>query len=182
MTARTDAPSAEVRIRAMKRDRFMCTYCGIAGTDAELEIDHIIPVALGGSHHISNLTTACRACNQKKGAKLMKPADRVAVREGAQDAAPRIDGVVGLWLWILRDDETKTVARRFIPAGKAIHNQGTVISTYEGRAIIQLFSWLHGGPTTVTTLPLEDLFSDGCVLFSSDEHMRDAYDSLPGTD
>jgi hypothetical protein len=51
----------------MKRDRFRCTYCGIPGTDAELEIDHIIAIAKGGSNHISNLTTACRSCNQAKG-------------------------------------------------------------------------------------------------------------------
>ncbi len=66
--ARGDGPSAAVRIRVMKRDRFRCTYCGAPGTDVELEIDHIIAVARGGSHHISNLTTACRNCNQTKGA------------------------------------------------------------------------------------------------------------------
>lgn len=63
-------PSAAVRIRVMKRDRFTCTYCGVSGQDAELEVDHIIPVAKGGSHHISNLTTACRNCNQSKGARI----------------------------------------------------------------------------------------------------------------
>jgi 5-methylcytosine-specific restriction protein A len=51
----------------MKRDKFRCTYCGAPGTDVELEVDHIIPVAKGGSHHMSNLTTACRMCNQCKG-------------------------------------------------------------------------------------------------------------------
>lgn len=68
MTKRTDGPSDAVKIRVLKRDRFRCTYCGVPGTDAELEVDHIIPVARGGSHHISNLTTACRSCNQHKGA------------------------------------------------------------------------------------------------------------------
>jgi hypothetical protein len=71
-THRRDGPSAEVRIRVYKRDRFRCTYCGVAGTDAELEVDHIVPVAGGGSHHISNLTTACRACNQKKGSRTVE--------------------------------------------------------------------------------------------------------------
>lgn len=44
-----------------------CAYC-----DAEhvpLEIEHIRPRALGGSDRISNLTLACRPCNQRKAAK-----------------------------------------------------------------------------------------------------------------
>lgn len=53
MTNKTDRASAAVRMRVMKRDRFKCTYCGAPGTDAELEVDHIIAVANGGSNHIS---------------------------------------------------------------------------------------------------------------------------------
>lgn len=64
---RNDSPSAAVILRVFKRDRFQCTYCGAPGTDAELQADHIIAVSKGGSHHISNLTTACRVCNQSKG-------------------------------------------------------------------------------------------------------------------
>lgn len=79
MTKRTHGPSSKVKMRVMKRDRFQCTYCGAPGTDAELEVDHIIAVSIGGSHHMSNLTTACRACNQKKGdgklAKVPRRAD-----------------------------------------------------------------------------------------------------------
>lgn len=36
--------------------------------DLELEVDHIIPRAGGGSDHISNLGTSCRDCNRGKGA------------------------------------------------------------------------------------------------------------------
>jgi hypothetical protein len=32
-----------------------------------LEIDHIHPRSRGGSHRVSNLTLACRACNERKG-------------------------------------------------------------------------------------------------------------------
>lgn len=84
MTKRTEGPSAAVRIRVMKRDRFACTYCGTPGTDAELEVDHIIAVAKGGSHHMSNLTTACRKCNQSKG-------DRPAPHARPIDAAAHHD-------------------------------------------------------------------------------------------
>jgi 5-methylcytosine-specific restriction endonuclease McrA len=33
-------------------------------------VDHVIPLALGGPHCLSNLRPACRACNLSKGAKL----------------------------------------------------------------------------------------------------------------
>jgi 5-methylcytosine-specific restriction endonuclease McrA len=34
-----------------------------------LEVEHIIPKARGGSNRISNLTIACKKCNNKKGTK-----------------------------------------------------------------------------------------------------------------
>ena len=44
-----------------------CTYCGQPGG----EVDHIIPLARGGSHSIGNLTSSCRKCNSSKGMKLL---------------------------------------------------------------------------------------------------------------
>jgi 5-methylcytosine-specific restriction endonuclease McrA len=43
-----------------------CAYCGAKNTP--LQIDHITPKAKGGSDRVSNLTLACRPCNQQKGA------------------------------------------------------------------------------------------------------------------
>ncbi len=42
-----------------------CVYCGVQGVP--LEIDHLLPKARGGSNSASNLTLACRPCNQRKG-------------------------------------------------------------------------------------------------------------------
>lgn len=42
-----------------------CAYCQKA--DIPLEIEHLLPKSRGGSNRPSNLTLACRACNQKKG-------------------------------------------------------------------------------------------------------------------
>jgi 5-methylcytosine-specific restriction endonuclease McrA len=39
-----------------------------------LTIDHVFPVALGGTNDIANLVTACRACNLTKGARVMNDA------------------------------------------------------------------------------------------------------------
>lgn len=43
-----------------------CVYCGV---DGDLEIEHIVPISRGGTNSRTNLTLACRACNQKKGNK-----------------------------------------------------------------------------------------------------------------
>jgi 5-methylcytosine-specific restriction endonuclease McrA len=45
-----------------------CFYCG---SFENIEIDHIIPIALGGTHSIGNLTSACRKCNASKGSKTI---------------------------------------------------------------------------------------------------------------
>ncbi len=42
-----------------------CVYCGKA--DLPLEVEHIQPKSKGGTNRISNLTLACRCCNQEKG-------------------------------------------------------------------------------------------------------------------
>jgi len=42
-----------------------CVYCGAQGVP--LEIDHMLPKSRGGSQRASNLTLACRPCNQRKG-------------------------------------------------------------------------------------------------------------------
>jgi 5-methylcytosine-specific restriction endonuclease McrA len=43
----------------------MCVYCQKEGV--ALEVEHIHPKSLGGSNRISNLTIACRLCNERKG-------------------------------------------------------------------------------------------------------------------
>lgn len=43
-----------------------CAYCGVC--KVPLEIEHIVPKSRGGSNRVSNLTLACHACNQRKGA------------------------------------------------------------------------------------------------------------------
>lgn len=53
-----------VRISIFERDNWKCLTCD---TDSDLTLDHIYPVALGGSDDPSNLQTLCRSCNSKKG-------------------------------------------------------------------------------------------------------------------
>lgn len=44
-----------------------CAYCGVG--DVNLAIEHITPLARGGSNDITNLTLACRSCNSRKATK-----------------------------------------------------------------------------------------------------------------
>lgn len=60
---------SKTRARIFERDDFTCRYCGTRGGD--LECDHIIPIARGGSNDDDNLCTACFPCNRDKGAKLL---------------------------------------------------------------------------------------------------------------
>lgn len=56
-----------VRFDVFKRDAFTCSYCGRRPPTVVLEVDHITPVAGGGTNDIDNLTTACWDCNHGKG-------------------------------------------------------------------------------------------------------------------
>lgn len=55
----------EVREYLLEKWGRLCAYCG--ASEVRLEVDHITPRARGGSHRVSNLTIACRPCNQLKG-------------------------------------------------------------------------------------------------------------------
>jgi len=43
-----------------------CAYCGKLESFDTLHIDHFMPVAKGGTHVLSNLVPACKACNYSK--------------------------------------------------------------------------------------------------------------------
>jgi len=57
----------KLRFEVFKRDKFTCTYCGRKAPDVILHVDHIEPVADGGTNDILNLTTSCFDCNAGKG-------------------------------------------------------------------------------------------------------------------
>lgn len=49
------------------REWLECHYCGKRITDSEITLDHVKPVARGGSNYVSNLVPCCERCNRKKG-------------------------------------------------------------------------------------------------------------------
>lgn len=68
-TRRDRYVSAGVRFAVLRRCGFRCTYCGRSATDATLVIDHVIPIADGGTNAETNLTAACGECNAGKATK-----------------------------------------------------------------------------------------------------------------
>lgn len=60
------AVSKRTRYEVLKRDNHSCRYCGASAPDATLTVDHVTPVALGGSDKPDNLVAACRDCNSGK--------------------------------------------------------------------------------------------------------------------
>lgn len=55
--------------RLLTRHRHCCAYCG--RSDVPLQIDHVVPLKLGGRHSIGNLLPACGPCNGSKSATLL---------------------------------------------------------------------------------------------------------------
>ena len=60
------AVSKRVRFEVLRRDNYQCRYCGAAAPDVPLTVDHVVPVALGGTDEPSNLVAACQDCNAGK--------------------------------------------------------------------------------------------------------------------
>ena len=60
--------SKKLRYEILRRDGFRCVQCGKSAEEdgVKLEIDHKIPVNMGGLTDYSNLQTLCRLCNQGK--------------------------------------------------------------------------------------------------------------------
>lgn len=54
------------RYAVLARDHFTCRYCGARAPGVELRVDHVIPLAKGGTDDPSNLVTACEPCNSGK--------------------------------------------------------------------------------------------------------------------
>ncbi len=61
----------KTRFEVFKRDKFQCQYCGNTAPEVVLNVDHIDPVANGGTNEIINLITSCFDCNQGKKARLL---------------------------------------------------------------------------------------------------------------
>ncbi len=73
--------TADVRARVAERDGWICGLCGNAiEAVADLHIDHIKPLSLGGKHVEGNLQATHAACNLAKGNRVVVAAESPATR------------------------------------------------------------------------------------------------------
>ena len=56
----------KVRYDVLAKSGGVCVACGVSSLDRALEIDHIVPVKMGGTNDISNLQPLCYKCNAQK--------------------------------------------------------------------------------------------------------------------
>ena len=61
-------PPALTNTLLFQRDHYICGYCGARKQAHALTRDHITPLSRGGHDTWKNVVTACKPCNQKKGA------------------------------------------------------------------------------------------------------------------
>lgn len=111
--------SKKTRFDVFKRDQFQCAYCGAHPSETVLlEVDHIHPVAEGGTNDIDNLVTACWDCNRGKGVGLLSSVPQ-SIEDKAAMVAER-EGQIRAYYEILelrkerRDEELWSVAEIFM--------------------------------------------------------------------
>lgn len=60
----TDAAWRRVRLAVLRRDRYICQWCG----DPATQVDHVVPLIEGGERLApSNLVASCLPCNARRG-------------------------------------------------------------------------------------------------------------------
>lgn len=69
--ARTKKAIKFSRTNVYSRDGWKCLYCGRKDDGRKLTYDHVVPRSKGGATNFSNIATACRQCNTRKGGKSL---------------------------------------------------------------------------------------------------------------
>ena len=54
------------KINILRRDHFVCQYCGKAGSKDNMNVDHVKPRSQGGKSTWDNLVASCKTCNHSK--------------------------------------------------------------------------------------------------------------------
>jgi 5-methylcytosine-specific restriction endonuclease McrA len=75
---------AFTRFNVFLRDGWHCQYCGCQTKTSALTFDHVIPRSRGGKTTWTNIVTACRPCNTKKGDKMPNVCKMFPIKEPMQ--------------------------------------------------------------------------------------------------
>lgn len=117
MPIKREAISKKQRFEILKRDSFTCRYCGAKAPDVLLHIEHIQPVAKGGTNHYENLIAACEGCNRGKGARLLT--DKTAIdksRDLIAKTQAEVEQLEEMIRWRKTVQNRKDKQRQFIVA------------------------------------------------------------------
>ena len=169
------------KLRIMRRDGYMCVYCGAQGKDANLEIDHRVPHSKGGDNHISNLYTACHPCNHKKGTQTWNPhahyqPNEVDPRE--RNKAMRTSPLDGVFVHVLKQSDPNKIPGEPINV-KEIDRQGQVLGIFQDEHMaVQLFSFFDGRPTNVQLFPIEYATNNQMIFYYDDIEMNFAFENM----
>jgi 5-methylcytosine-specific restriction endonuclease McrA len=110
----------EVREYLLEKWGRKCAYCDKEGVP--LQIEHITPKIKGGTNSISNLTLACKKCNEKKGSK--------DIGEFLAKDTKRLEKILACTKATLKDAAAVNVTRYAI--GNALKSFGLPISFHSG--------------------------------------------------
>lgn len=97
------ALSKRLRFEIFKRDGFKCLYCGVTPAQKVLRVDHVKPVAEGGTDDPPNLVTSCFDCNAGKGPVPLEKRKHAAGIASAADKEHAEQ--IREWLKVQRDIE-----------------------------------------------------------------------------
>lgn len=90
------------RLNIFARDNFTCQYCGDRPPRSQLNLDHVVPRALGGRTTWENVVCSCVDCNRRKGGRT--PA-QARFRLARKPVRPRWTPVIHHVVQSMRYDE-----------------------------------------------------------------------------
>lgn len=73
--------TAQIRDAAIQRANGVCQTCGMPFAGKKIEVDHLLPLALGGKSELANAVALCKSCHATKTAKEDVPRIRKADRQ-----------------------------------------------------------------------------------------------------
>ena len=106
-------------VAVLDRDGHKCSYCG---STYDLTIDHIIPVAKGGTSIIENLRTLCGHCNMLKGSGV-RPATISSDKYRVRNSSRVLSHIVGDVFTMTRDELAKALEEYPDKLRAALHRQ-----------------------------------------------------------
>jgi len=145
--------SKKTRFEVFKRDSFTCQYCGEKAPNAVLRVDHIKPVAKGGTSGILNLITACHSCNAGKSDRELSDSSVVTkAHDQAQMLQERREQIAMLSQWHVElaslDEETVDAACHLFE----ILTGGYTWRNQEGRSSLKKMIGTYGLDEVLTSI------------------------------